>query len=135
MSKRVANKFKSKVQQGAKFVRSNWKELLAIGGLITIGSLIASKSNSNGDSNSQRGSYGMKLSNKWFGNAPEDEINAAREEIRTREIADNDIRGANQQYDELKWFDRKLATLRDVADDSDAEPVRREHGWYLSNDD
>jgi len=136
VKKNLTNKVKYKLQQGTEFVRNNWKELLAIGGLITIGSLIASKRISEGDGNLQEGrSYGMKLSNNWFRSAPENEIDAAREEIRTREIAPDDIRGANMQYNELKWFDSKLAKLRSIAEDSDAEPVHHEHGWYLSSDD
>ena len=118
---------KEKLNQAKDFVRSNWKELLALGGLAVVGAVLAS-----------RESDSTKFSNKWFKNATDDELDSEREEIRLRYCDADNIDEADKLYHQLHRFDDEMIDRMNTkyeAENPDAKPRHREHGWYLPNDD
>jgi hypothetical protein len=120
---------KEKLNQAKDFVRNNWKELLALGGLAVVGAVLASR-DSDGSS--------TKFSNKWFRDASDDELDSEREEIRLRYCDAESIDEADSLYNQLHRFDNEMIGRMNAkyeAENPDAQPRHREHGWYLPNDD
>ncbi len=140
----VKNKLKEKLNQTAKFVRNNWKGLLALGGLVVVGAILSSKDSGydDGDDSSIDSNYdnSMKFTKKWFKNATDDELESEREKVRLRYIdgSNIDIDEASRLYDVLHTFDGEMidrANTKYENEHPDAQPRHREHGWYLPNDD
>lgn len=142
---KVREKIKERSNQAADFFRTNWKELLFVGGLITTAVFLSSKDSDDENSNDdvdnlyKGGVNDMKFSSKWFRNATDDELDSEREKVRERYVDGTiDIDEADKLYDTLHRFDSEMigrANSKYEKENPDAKPRHREHGWYLSNDD
>ncbi len=142
---KVREKIKERSIQAADFFRTNWKELLLVGGLITTAVFLSSEDSDDENSNDdvdnlyKGGVNDMKFSSKWFSNATDDELESEREKVRERYVDGTiDIDEADKLYDTLHRFDSEMidrANSKYEKEHPDAKPRHREHGWYLSNDD
>lgn len=139
MRKKAKNKIKESSNKAVSFLRTNWKELLLAGGLLTIASLMSSEENDDYDDFYDGGSNNMNFGNKWFKNASDDELETEREKVRERYVdGTNNIDEADKLYNTLHKFDDEMierANSKYEKEHPDAKTRHREHGWYLSNDD
>ena len=139
----VKNKLVAKLSKTANFVRNNWKELLAFGGLV-LGAILLLKSSGYDDSDDcsidSRYDDSKKFTKNWFKNATDDELELEREKVRLRYIdgSNIDIVEADRLYNVLHTFDAEMIDRANTKYDNehpDTHPRHREHGWYLPNDD
>lgn len=130
---------KAKSTQSVNYIRTNWKELLFVGGLLTLTAVFSSEEDEDYDESYDEGTNDMDFNNRWFKNATDDELNSEREKVRERYVDGTiDIDEADKLYDVLHKFDDEMierANLKYEKEHPNAKPRHREHGWYLSNDD
>lgn len=136
---KLKEKIKAKSTQSVSYIRTNWKELLFVGGLLTLTALLSSEENEDYGDFYDEGTNDMDFSNRWFKNATDDELNSEREKVRERYVDSTiDIDEADKLYDVLHKFDDEMierANSKYEKEHPNAKPRHREHGWYLSNDD
>lgn len=69
----------------------------------------------------------------------EQELEDEREAVRERYVSSADVNTADALYHEMHRYDEEMTRRANEAYDreipSPPEPRRREHGWYLPNDD
>ena len=135
-------RIKEKSLQAAGFVRENWKELLVLGGLAVAAAVLSSR-DGDGDEHSSDdydddGTSRMDFSKRWLRKATDDELGSEREKARLRYVDAADIDEAAKLYHTLHDFDDEMiarANAKYEAENPNAQPRHREHGWYLPNDD
>ena len=77
-----------------------------------------------------------KYSSSWFESASDDELEAEREKIRQEFCSSGgNISLASELQNLLRRFDAELSKRAWNGRTDYGYPKRREHGWYLPNDD
>ena len=140
--KSFGEKVKEKSMQAAGFVRENWKGLLILGGLAVAAAVLSSGNSDDEEYSSDDYSDGeesrMSFSKRWLSKATDDELDTEREKVRLRYVDAADINEADRLYHTLHDFDDEMITRSNAkyeAENPNAQPRHREHGWYLPNDD
>ena len=139
--KSFREKIKEKSLQAAGFVRENWKVLLFLGGLVAAAAVLSSRDRDGDEYSSDDYDDGetsrMDFSKRWLRKATDDELGSEREKVRLRYVA-ADIDEEDKLYHTLDDFDDEMITRANAkyeAENPNAQPRHREHGWYLLNDD
>lgn len=74
-------------------------------------------------------------SSKWFENATDAELAAAREKVRLDYCSSgNDFKAACSLQNLLEKFDKEMSKRAWGNETPHAPSIHREHGWYLPND-
>ena len=140
--KSFKEKIKEKSLQAAGFVRKNWKELLILGGLAATAAVLSSRDSDgdkySSDDNDDGETSRMDFSHRWLSKATDDELSSEREKARLRYVDAANIDEAGKLYNMLHDFDDEMITRSNAkyeAENPNAQPRQREHGWYLPNDD
>ncbi len=78
----------------------------------------------------------MNYSNSWFKNSTIEELEIEREKVRQAYCsAGNDFNLACELQNLLFQFDEEISKKTTSNQQDYKYPPRREHGWYLPNDD
>ena len=76
-----------------------------------------------------------KYTSRWFREVPDDVLKSERELVAKEYASSGDDFKKSCGWQNLLIYFDKIIRNRETTDDEAAFPVRREHGWYLSNDD
>lgn len=78
----------------------------------------------------------MAFGKKWFSSASDDQLETEREKVRQAYCSSgDDFDKACKLQETLDQFDQEMSKRAWGGQKPSGPKVRREHGWYLPNDD